>query len=49
MELLLEDLTDLQKKKIGKCNSTEDLSFKIHHLNLDDEQEAEGIPIKMLV
>ena len=49
MELMLEDLTDLQKEKIGKCNSVEELSFKIHQLNLDEEQEAEDIPIKRSV
>ena len=36
---MLEDLTNLQKEKIGKCNSTEELSFKINQLN--EEQEAE--------
>ena len=46
MELMLEDLTDLQKEKIGKCNSAEELSFKIHQLNSNEEQEVEDIPIK---
>ena len=33
MELMFEDLTDLQMEKIGKCNSIEELSFKIKQLN----------------
>ena len=43
---MLEDLTDLQKEKIGKCNSVKELFFKIHQLNSDEEQEVEDIPIK---
>ena len=49
MKLMVEDLTDLQKEKIGKYNSIEELSFKINQLNLDEEQKAEGNPIKRLV
>ena len=49
MELILLDLTDLQNEKIGKHNSIEELLFKIHHLNSDEEQEAEDIPIKRSV
>ena len=49
MELMLEYLTDFQKKKIGKCNSVEEFSFKINQLNLDEEQEVEGIPMKRLL
>ena len=37
---MLEDLIDLQKEKIGKCNSIEELSYKINKLNLDEEQES---------
>ena len=43
---MLEDLTDLQKEKIRKYNLAKELSFKIHQLNSDEEQEAEDIPIK---
>ena len=39
MELMLGDLTDLQKEKIGKYNSIEELQFKINQLN--EEQEVE--------
>ena len=46
---MLEYLTNLQKEKIGKCNSVEELSFKINQLNLDEEQKAEDIPIKSSV
>ena len=49
MKLVVEDLTDLQKEKIGKCNSIEELSFKINQLNLDKEQKAEDNPIKRSV
>ena len=49
MESMLEDLIDLQKQKIGQCNSIEALPFKINQLNLDEEQEAEDNPIKRLV
>ena len=49
MELMLKYLTDLQKEKIGKCNSVEELSFKIHRLNSNEEQEAEDIPMKRSV
>ena len=49
MESLLKDLIDLQKEKIGMCSSVEELSFKINQLNLDEEQEAEDIPMKRLV
>ena len=49
MELILEYLTDLQKEKIGKCNSVEEFSFKIHQLNSDEEQEVEDNPIKRSV
>ena len=34
---------------MGKCNSIEEISFKIHKLNPDEEQEAEDIPIKRSV
>ena len=44
MELMLEYLTDLQKEKIGKCNSAEELSFKINQLN--EEQEANDGPVR---
>ena len=40
MDSMLGYLTDLQKEKVGKCNSVEELSFKINKLNLDKEQEA---------
>ena len=46
---MLEDLTNLQKEKIGKCNLVEELLFKINQLNLDKEQEAKDSPIKGLV
>ena len=49
MELMLEYLIDIQKEKMGKCNSFEELSFKINQLNLDKEQEAEDNPIKRSV
>ena len=49
MELMLEELRDLQKEKIGKCNSIEELLFKINQLNLDEEQEAKDIPMKRSV
>ena len=43
MELMLEDLTDLQKEKIGKCNSAEELSFKINQLNEEQEAKDESL------
>ena len=46
---MLEDIIDLQKEKIGKCNSVKELFFKIHQLNSDEEQEVEDIPIKRSV
>ena len=46
MKLMLEYLTNLQKDKIGKCNSVEEFSFKINHLKLEEEQELEDNPIK---
>ena len=46
---MLEDITDLQKEKIGKCNSDGELLFKINQLNSDEEQEEKYIPIKRLV
>ena len=46
MKCMVEDLTDLRKEKIGKCNSIEELPFKINQLNLDEEQNAEENPIK---
>ena len=46
---MLEDLTNIQKEKIGKWNLAEEFPFKIHHLNSDEEQEAEDIPIKRSV
>ena len=49
MELMLEYLKDIQKEKIGKCNSVEEFLFKINQLNLDEEYEAEDNPIKRLV
>ena len=49
MELMFEDITDLQKEKIGKCNSDGELLFKINQLNSDEEQEAEDIPSKRSV
>ena len=36
---MVEDLTDLQKEKIGKYNSIEEMQFKINNLN--EEQEAD--------
>ena len=49
MELKIEHITDIQKEKIGKWNSVEELSFKINQLKLDEEQEAEDSPIKRSV
>ena len=46
---MVEDLIDLQKEKIGKYNSIEELSFKINQINLDDEQKVEHSPIKRSV
>ena len=39
MKLMVEDMKYLQKDKIGKSNSIEELSFKINQLNLDKEQK----------
>ena len=49
MKLMFEDLIDLQKEKIRKYNSIEELSFKINQLNLDEEQKEEDSPINRLV
>ena len=49
MELMLKYIIDIQKEKIGKCNSVEELLFKINHLNLDEEKQAEDNPIKSSV
>ena len=42
-------MTYLQKDKIGKYNSIEELSFKINQLDLDEEQKAEDNLIKRSV
>ena len=44
MELMVEYLTDLQKEKIGKYNSIEELQFKMNQLN--KEQEGEDRPVQ---
>ena len=49
MKVMVEDMTDLQKEKIGKCNSIEELSFKINQLKIDEEQKAKDNPIKRSV
>ena len=47
MKLMVEDLTNLQKEKIGKYNSIEELSFKINQLNLDEEQKEEDKEVQL--
>ena len=49
MDLIIEDIIDLQKEKIGKYNSIEELLFKINQINLVEEQKAEDNPIKRSV
>ena len=49
MKLMVEDLIDMQKKKIGKCNSIEEFSLKIDHLYSIEEQEAKDNSVKRLV
>ena len=39
MKLVVEDMIDLQKEKVGKCNSIEELSFKINQPKLDEVYE----------
>ena len=41
MEAILEGLTDIQKKKIGKCNSAKELWLRLEQLYSNKEQEAE--------
>ena len=43
MKLMVEDLTDLQKEKIGKYNSIEEFSFKINQPNEEKEAEDRSI------
>ena len=43
---MLEYLTNLQKEKVGKCNSVEELSFKTKQRN--EEQEAEDRSVQDL-
>ena len=40
MEAILEGLTDIQKKKIGKCNSVKELWLRLKQLYSNKEQEA---------
>ena len=43
---MVEYITYIQKEKIGKYNSIEELLFKLNQLNLDEEQKAEDNSIK---
>ena len=44
MKLMVEDLKDIQKDKIGKYNTIEELQFKINQLN--EEQEVENMAVQ---
>ena len=41
MKLMVEDLADIQKEKIGKCNSIEELLLKINQLYFIEEHKEE--------
>ena len=47
MEAILEGLTDIQKKKIGKCNSTKELWLRLEQLYSNKEQEAEVMKLML--
>ena len=47
MELMLEDIIDLQREKIGKCSSTKELWLKIELIYSTNEDEEE--PMKLMV
>ena len=49
MKLIVEDLTDLQKEKIGKCNSIEELSLKMYQLYFIEEHKEEDNSIQRLL
>ena len=42
MELMLEYLTDIQKEKIGKCNSIGELSLKIDQIQFIEEHKEDN-------
>ena len=41
MKLMVEDLTDLQREKIGKCNSIGEFSLKMVQLYFIEEHKEE--------
>ena len=47
MEVILEGLTYIQKKKIGKCNSAKELWLRLEQLYSNEEQEAEVMELML--
>ena len=47
MEAILEDLRDIQKKKIAKCNSDQELWLILEQLYSNKEQEAEVMELML--
>ena len=47
MEAILEGLTDIQKKKIGKCSSAKELWLRLEQLYSNKEQEAEVMELML--
>ena len=47
MESILEGLTDIQKKNIGKCNSTRELWLRLEKLYSNKEEEAQVMELML--
>ena len=47
IEAILEGLTDIQKKKIGKCSSTKELWLRLEQLYSNKEQEVEVMELML--
>ena len=47
MEAMLEGLTNIQKKKIGKCSSAKELWLRLEQLYSNKEQEAEVMELML--
>ena len=47
MEAILEGLTNIQNKKIGKCISTKELWLRLEQLYFNKEQEAEVMELML--
>ena len=47
MEAILEGIRDIQKKKIGKCNSAKELYIRLEQIYSNKKQEEEDMELML--